>query len=216
MPAHLMSSHLFSPLVKPSKLFSTLLTSARLISALSTLLNSLSNRLSSSLAQKLQKPDLGAKPKKIRFCSGCKRFFWKQNDRNPLWCQREGCTPENLEKKYVKGPNLGEAQVPEIKMGDGFFKDFLLFLNWFLFFSLGQFSLLFAAFWSKNLWFACYLLHFGAKISVAICSILDLKSAISNAICSISELKPQIWVAKIVNLHNGLVQGLFGVGLVFI
>ena len=34
----------------------------------------------------------------------------------------------------------------------------------FLFFSLGQLSLLFIAFWSKNLWFACYLLHFGAKI----------------------------------------------------
>ena len=38
-----------------------------------------------------------------------------------------------------------------------FFKDF--------FFSLGQFSLLFAAFWCQNLWFACYLLHFGVKIS---------------------------------------------------
>ena len=25
---------------------------------------------------------------------------------------------------------------------------------------------LFAAFWSQNLWFACYLLHFGAKISL--------------------------------------------------
>ena len=34
----------------------------------------------------------------------------------------------------------------------------------FLFFSLGQFSVLFAAFWSQNLRFACFLLHFGAKI----------------------------------------------------
>ena len=50
--------------------------------------------------------------------------------------------------------------------------------------------MLFATFWSD--------LH-------AICSILDLKSAILNAICSISELKPQIWVAKVVNLHCGLV-----------
>ena len=39
------------------------------------------------------------------------------------------------------------------------------FVCWcFLFFSLGQFSLLFAAVWSQNLWFACFLLHFGAKI----------------------------------------------------
>ena len=43
-------------------------------------------------------------------------------------------------------------------------KDFLLFfLKFFLFFSLGQFSLLFAAFWNQNLWFACFLVHFGAK-----------------------------------------------------
>ena len=45
---------------------------------------------------------------------------------------------------------------------------------------------------------------------------LDLKSAIVHAICSISDLKPQIWVAKIVNLHSELVWGIFGVGLVFI
>ena len=35
----------------------------------------------------------------------------------------------------------------------------------FCFFSLGQLPKLFAALWSQNLWFACYLLHFGAKIS---------------------------------------------------
>ena len=52
------------------------------------------------------------------------------------------------------------------KKGGDFFKDFFVFFlrSFFLFFSLGQFSLLFTAFWSQNLWFACFLLHFGAKI----------------------------------------------------
>ena len=65
-----------------------------------------------------------------------------------------------------------------------FLRIFFVFFLDFLFFSLGQFSLLFAAFWRQNLWFACYLLHFGAKISDlhAICCILDLKSAILHAI----------------------------------
>lgn len=50
-----------------------------------------------------------------------------------------------------------------------------------LFFCLIYFCLLFAAFWSSNLSFACYLLHFKAKISHW------------RAICGISELKPQVW-----------------------
>ena len=63
---------------------------------------------------------------------------------------------------------------------------------------------LFAAFWSQNLWFAYYLLHLGAKISDlrTICCVFELKSLILHAMCSISELKSQIWVAKIVNLHD--------------
>ena len=44
--------------------------------------------------------------------------------------------------------------------GDDLFKEFV-FLNVLLSFSLGQFSLLLAAFCSQNLWFACFLLHFG-------------------------------------------------------
>ena len=50
--------------------------------------------------------------------------------------------------------------------GADFLKDFSLF------FSLGQFSLLFAAFWNQ------------------------LKSLMLHAICGISELKSQIWGAK--------------------
>ena len=62
-----------------------------------------------------------------------------------------------------------------------FFRSFFVsFSDFCLFFSLGQFCMLFAAFWSQNLWFACYFLHFGTKISDlhAICCILDLKSLI--------------------------------------
>ena len=85
-----------------------------------------------------------------------------------------------------------------INMGDVFLRIFFVFQSGAVFLAicyiLGLKSLicvLFAAFWSQNLWFVCYLLHFGAKISL-----------ICDAICSISELKSQIWVSKIVNLHD--------------
>ena len=51
---------------------------------------------------------------------------------------------------------------------DCFFLEGIFFRS-FWFFSLGQFSLPFAAFWSQNLWFACY---------VSMCCILELKSLI--------------------------------------
>ena len=118
--------------------------------------------------------------------------------------------------QVLRGYNMG------IVMGDDFFrlffKSFFLVCFFFCFSVCGSFP--------------CYLPHFGAKIFDlqticciwklrsailhAICSILELKSDMLHAICCISGLKPQIWEAKIVNLHNGLVQGLFKVGLVFL
>jgi hypothetical protein len=51
-------------------------------------------------------------------------------------------------------------------------------------------SVLFIAFWIQNLWLACYLLHLGTKISHFPCYWQH------------SGLKSQIWVFKIVNLHD--------------
>ena len=65
--------------------------------------------------------------------------------------------------------------------GDDFFQGFCFFL--FVIFVVQSGAVFLAAFWSQNLWFACFLLHFGARISDlhAICSIVALKSAILHA-----------------------------------
>ena len=51
-------------------------------------------------------------------------------------------------------------------------------------------SVLFIAFWNQNLWLACYLPHLGTTISHLPCYWQH------------SGLKSQIWVFKIVNLHD--------------
>ena len=101
-------------------------------------------------------------------------------------------------------------KIPRIPIG------WWLFLS--IFSSLGQFSLLFATLLvlkSQTCVICCILepkslicVLFAAFWSLnlsdlrAICCVFELKYLILHAICSISELKSQIWVAKIVNLHD--------------
>ena len=80
MSAHLMSSHLFSPLLTSSKLFLHLLSPSRLISALRS---SLSDNLTSSLAQNLLQNKISApkQKKKVRFREDFSKGNVKENEK---------------------------------------------------------------------------------------------------------------------------------------
>ena len=96
------------------------------------------------------------------------RYFCNTISRHPIWYRYFFTTLQSIRfgtatfATHLHSIRFGTTTVAPQLQREGIF--FVCFFGLFVF-SLGPFFLLLAAFWSQNLWFACFLLHFGARIS---------------------------------------------------